>query len=32
VITPRQQRETRIVKDKATDEIAREIVQWMKEE
>jgi electron transfer flavoprotein beta subunit len=32
VITPRQQRETRIVKDKASDEIAREIVQWMKEE
>ena len=29
VATPKQQRETRIVKDKPTDEIAREIVQWI---
>jgi len=32
VLTPKQQRETRIVKDKPSDEIAREIVQWMTEE
>jgi electron transfer flavoprotein beta subunit len=32
VITPKQQRETRIVKDKTSDEIAREIVHWIKEE
>jgi electron transfer flavoprotein beta subunit len=29
---PRQQRETRIVKDMAAQEIAREIVAWMAEE
>ena len=32
VLTPKQQRETRIVRDKPSDEIAREIVQWMTEE
>ena len=30
--TPKQQRETQIIKDKPTDEIAREIVQWIKGE
>jgi electron transfer flavoprotein beta subunit len=29
---PKQQRETRIVKDASADEIAKEIVAWMKEE
>lgn len=29
VATPKQQRETQIVKDKPADEIAREIVQWI---
>jgi len=29
---PRQQRETRVVKDMAAEEIAREIVAWMAEE
>ena len=32
VATPKQQRDTQIVKDKPTDEIAREIVQWIKGE
>ena len=32
VIAPKQQRETRIVKDKTSDEIAREIVHWIMEE
>ena len=32
VATPKQQRETIIVKDKPTDEIAREIVQWITQE
>jgi electron transfer flavoprotein beta subunit len=32
VALPKQQRETRIVKDVAADEIAKEIVAWMKEE
>ena len=32
VATPKQQRETQIVKDKPTDEIAREIVQWITKE
>jgi len=32
VATPKQQRETQIVKDKPTDEIAREIVQWISQE
>ncbi len=31
VTLPKQQRETRIVKDIAPDEIAREIVAWIKE-
>ncbi len=31
VSLPRQQRETRVVKDTAEDEIAREIVQWIAE-
>jgi len=30
--TPKQQRETRVVKDMPVDEIAREIVQWIGEE
>jgi len=29
VTLPKQLRETRIVKDKSPDEIAREIVQWI---
>ena len=32
VITPKQQRQTQIVKDKPADEIAREIVQWITQE
>lgn len=32
VATPKQQRQTQIVKDKSAGEIAREIVQWMKGE
>ena len=32
VATPKQQRETQIIKDQPTDEIAREIVQWIKGE
>ena len=32
VATPKQQRETRIVKDMAADQIANEIVQWIKQE
>jgi electron transfer flavoprotein beta subunit len=32
VATPKQQRDTRIVKDKPADEVAREIVQWITEE
>ena len=32
VATPEQQRATQIVKDKPTDEIAREIVQWITKE
>ena len=32
VATPKQQRETQIIKDKPTDEIAREIVQWITQE
>jgi electron transfer flavoprotein beta subunit len=32
VSLPRQQRETRIVKDMPAEEIAREIVAWMAEE
>jgi electron transfer flavoprotein beta subunit len=32
VAAPKQQRETQIVKDKPTDEIAREIVQWITQE
>ena len=32
VATPKQQRQTQIVKDKPTSEIAREIVQWIKGE
>ena len=31
VSLPRQQRETRVVKDMPEDEIAREIVQWIAE-
>jgi len=30
VSLPKQLRETRIVKDKSPDDIAREIVEWMK--
>ena len=29
---PKQQRETRLVKNMPADEIARELVQWMREE
>ena len=32
VASPKQQRETRIVKDTPTDQIASEIVQWIKQE
>ena len=32
VTMPKQQRETQIIKDKSTDEIAREIVQWATQE
>ncbi|MGA8874841.1 MAG: hypothetical protein WB555_04870, partial [Candidatus Korobacteraceae bacterium] len=32
VVTPRQQRETQIVKDKSADEIARDIAQWIGQE
>jgi len=32
VATPRQQRQTQIVKDKTADEIAREILQWIAQE
>jgi len=32
VATPKQQRETRIVKDTPADQIASEIVQWIKQE
>ncbi len=32
VITPKQQRETQIVKDKTADEIAQEIAQWIGQE
>lgn len=32
VVTPKQQRQTQIVKDKPADEIAREIVQWITQE
>jgi electron transfer flavoprotein beta subunit len=32
VATPKQQRQTRIVKDLPADDIAREIVQWIKQE
>jgi electron transfer flavoprotein beta subunit len=31
VATPKQLRDTRIVKDKSTDDIAREIVAWLKQ-
>ena len=31
VTLPKQQRQTRIVKDTPADEIAREIVQWISE-
>jgi electron transfer flavoprotein beta subunit len=32
VVTPKQQRETRIVKDMPADQIAIEIVQWIRQE
>jgi len=32
VATPKQQRQTQIVKDKPSDEIANEIVQWITQE
>jgi electron transfer flavoprotein beta subunit len=32
VTLPKQQRQTRIVKDMAAEEVAREIVAWMGEE
>jgi electron transfer flavoprotein beta subunit len=32
VTTPKQQRQTRIVKDMPTDEVARELVHWITQE
>jgi len=32
VVTPRQQRQTQIVKDKTADEIAHDIAQWIRQE
>jgi len=32
VATPKQQRQTKIVKDLPAEDIAREIVQWIKQE
>jgi len=32
VLLPRQQRETRVVKDMSADDIARDIVEWITED